>query len=600
MKALLFSPYALISRHESVELDLITYLLSTKWEVDVIQCDGLLNDFCVSMASMGLNHASSNLSKNLVCMSCKAARNTIRRTESGARFHLLEQWSKHIPPDLIDAQLRLLNEDNWHFHEYQGIQIGRLAAVDLLMQYKVNSFHIPDSLWDAYVRQVKVCYETYFSSHGFLSEISPDRVIMYNTLFGVNRVVQQVSEMLGIPCYSLHLGYQSKSDSNALMMYRDDDSQLTISHTEEAMLCISKPLAPSRIIEAFKFFDVTLNALSHTVYSNVYSKVHPEQTRRKLQVKTGRPLLFVPLASVDERFALELLDLPSLTKPAELFGRQSEWLKFILDLARDHEEWEFVIRPHPRMFPNHRERSMATEASKLLDLISSATANVHINLPSDRVSLPEILQITDVVLGGTTSAGLEALAYGIPVVTHNKNLLFAYPAQIGSFADSKNSYVSQIRQSINCNWSVDNMLHALRWMSFLDSTVSRAITAIDQTSEDNSQFYLTSKSRIMFLRRFEVFRRLPRFLSLLLGGIYQVRAIRNWLVRDSYFTSEAEAFGRTLTEELPGLHSVSQNEIFDEVDELDALRTHLRKLLEMLGNYDDPNCLSSRIERFLT
>ncbi len=600
MRALFFSPYSIISRHVKPEIDLMMYLISNDWSVDVIQCNGLMGDFCTSMASMGLEATSSDLQKKLVCLGCNAARKAIQKDEFGAKFHVIEHWSNLAPNALIDSQMLSLTQDNWIFHEYQGIQIGRLAAVDLLMQYKINHSRIPDHLWKFYLQQVKICYQTYFSSIGFLRDLKPDRVIMYNTLFGVNRVVQQVSESFGIPCYSIHLGFQSKIDSNAIMLYRDDDEQLRISQSQEAILSISRPLAPTKVDESFKFFDVTLNALSHTVYSEAYKKIEPEEIRRILQVKSNQPVIFVPLASADERFALGLLNLPALRKPAQLFGNQNEWIKFILELASDHQEWQFVIRPHPRMFPNHRERNTATESDLLLDLISKASSNVHINLPSDHISLPGILQITDVVLGGTTSAGLEALAYGIPVITHNESLLFAYPAQLGSFARSEEEYVLQIKKLIVENWSVENMLRALRWMSFLDNSVSRAITSIDQSGQSAPLAQLSNKWKIRFFRRFRVFQRLPKVLSLPLASFSQLRIINNWLIRDVKFTSEALAFSQTLSMLTSGLHIVAQNENNEANKELDALRINLKNLIKMLGSYDDPNCLSSRIERFIS
>jgi hypothetical protein len=599
VKALLFSPYALISRHTNVEMDLLNYLIHESCSIDVIQCNGLLDDFCIAMASMGLDHTSSNLNKKLVCQACKIARNTIQNKPSEAKYHTIDQWKIHVNSELINFQLTSITQDNWMLHEFEGIQIGRLAAVDLLMHYKINSNHLPDYLWNGYINQLRICYETYFCSLAFLNDLRPDRVFMYNTLFGVNRVVQQVSERLEIPCYSIHLGFQSKSDSNALMMYRDDDEQLRIAHTQEAKTSISKPISPDKVDKAFQFFDVTLNALSHTVYSKAYSKVNPAQTRQKFNIQENRPVLFIPLASADERFALKLLDLQSLSKPAELFGHQNEWISFILGLARDHQEWDFIFRPHPRMFPNHRDRNTASGAFELLDLLSNATSNVHINLPSDNVSLPEILQITDVVLGGTSSAGLEALAYGIPVVTHNEDLLFAYPAQIGEFARSEIDYVDKIKSSIKHNWNVENTLKALRWMSFLDNTVSLSITYTNQPNQNSSLFQSSNNWQIRFLRHFKVFQRLPKVLALVLGGILQIRRTRKWMDRELKFTDDASTFMRIFTEKLPGLHSSAEKTTQNSTEELKAVRANYEDVLTMLGRFDDPNCLSSRIERFL-
>jgi len=383
------------------------------------------------------------------------------------------------------------------------------------------------------------------------------------------------------------------------MMYRNDDEQLRIAHSKEATTYLSRPLTHERLSDAFQFFDVTLNALSHTVYSKPYLKSNPSMTRNILQVKPGRPVVFVPLASADERFALKLIDLPSLNQTGELFKDQNDWLNYVLDLAKNYSEWEFVIRPHPRMFPNHREKNTANELHKLLELLSLGSANVHINLPSDNLSLPEILQITDVVLGGTTSAGLEALAYGLPVVTHNERLLFAYPAQLGKYARTKEEYVTHIRKSIDSNWSIENVRQAMRWMVFLDTVVSRKLTK-GNSSENSTQLVWRSRFQTKIFRRLKLFQRLPRAISLPLAVTTQILSIRNSRRHDGHFSSEAQVFHETLTSQLPGLHRVSQLVDSDEVIETSALYVLLNNLLKKLGTFEDPTCLSSRIESFLS
>ncbi len=143
------------------------------------------------------------------------------------------------------------------------------------------------------------------------------------------------------------------------------------------------------------------------------------------------------------------------------------------------------------------------------------------------------------------------------------------------------------------------MLRALRWMSFLDNSVSRAITSISQSGQGAPLAQLSDKWRIKFLRRFRVFQRLPKVLSLPLVSVFQLRIINNWLTRDVNFTSESLAFSQTLTMLSSGLHKVAQNESNEASKEMDALRMNLKNLIKKLGSYDDPNCLSSKIERFI-
>lgn len=551
------------------------------------------------MSSIGLNHVTPAPLKFAACKFCIAAKTVRASQDTQICFHDLEKWNDHVPKEFIDLMASRVTPKNWDKHEYDGIPVGRLAAVDLLMHYKINSFEIPESYWQAYMQQLVMCYETLFAMRAVIDELSPDRVLVYNTLFGLNHVVKIVSEQLGSPCYSIHLGFQSRPDSNAVMLYRDDDSQIRIAHTEEAKSAIQRPCSRAGIQEAAQFYRVTLRASSHTVYSSKYIRQSPRLTREMLGVCEENPVILVPLASADERFALSLLGLSSLRDGTDTAQLQTDWLQNILDIAQIKPEWQFVIRPHPRMFPNHRDRHLASEAQRLLDMLSKRPNNVRLNLPGDHLSLANILQISDVVLGSTSSAGVEALAYGLPVVTHNASRLFAFPAEIGLLVKSPDEYVSAIEAAISSGWSIEYVRNAIRWMNFLNRQVAREVYCSEAESAEVNVVARFSSSAVKFVRERRLFHRLPKWLSVLASGVHTVGQVKRG-TRDLIPHPEAPIIDQVLKETLAGLHEVDLEMPRLESDECNDLKLMLTEVLELLGQYKDERCLSSKIHDHLS
>lgn len=354
----------------------------------------------------------------------------------------------------------------------------------------------------------------------------------------------------------------------------------------------------SEIREAAEFYRLTLKASSHTDYSSKYIRQDPQVTRTILQIQDEKPVITVPLASADERFALSLLGLSSLRDGIETARIQSEWLQSILNIAEDRPDWQFVIRPHPRMFPNHRDRYLATEASKLIELLAIRPDNVQVNLPADGLSLANVLQISDVVLGGTSSAGLEALAYGLPVVTHDRDRVFAYPAEIGFLVNSPHHYTGAIEAAISGGWSIENVRLAMRWMTFLNRQVARDVYSPEQDNEVStpSARFASPVARVVIELR--LFHRLPSWLATLSSGFYLVGQVNRDFGR-KWPGLGASALRETLEQMLSGMHQVAVGPPALEADETAELQTTMSEVLDLLGQFRDRQCLSSKIHRYL-
>jgi hypothetical protein len=83
------------------------------------------------------------------------------------------------------------------------------------------------------------------------------------------------------------------------------------------------------------------------------------------------------------------------------------------------------------MLPNKREQVVSTDLAALLAILDARSPNMHINIPEQNLSIYEVMEITDVVVNHTSSAGLEFLGHGIPAVHYDPDRLGIYPHSFG-------------------------------------------------------------------------------------------------------------------------------------------------------------------------
>jgi hypothetical protein len=158
-----------------------------------------------------------------------------------------------------------------------------------------------------------------------------------------------------------------------------------------------------------------------------------------------------------------------------LFADQYKWLSWLVEFAKTHPEYVIIFRVHPREFPNKREGVTSQNAYAFMAFIDGLDlpANLHINLPRDNLSLHDLLKISDVLLNNTSTAGLEASLFGIPVVGIRDDL-YAFDLALQEEPDSIEDYMDKIASACASGWRFSRVVGVYRWLNYLNTE-----TAID-------------------------------------------------------------------------------------------------------------------------
>ena len=470
MKIALFSPNALINVHAIPEALVGEALQQNGHEIIQIGCDGLLNKYCVSMSAMGIWADDPVDKKNAACVFCKRSRLEIKN-----RFHftniLIDNFAQDNDADFIAGALSNVDKNNWMRFEYEDIPVGRYAAYEFLLNYKLNKVSFSDVEWRNFFPQLENALKTLVCGRRLLNYIQPDRLTTYNSLYSVNHIMCSIADQMDIPHYTLHAGSHHVYRLSQMTIFKGLNASALLNKSRSWNKFVKIPLSQELINKADLHIKQLLEATSPWVYSVKSQNLKSEELLKFFDVKKGQKVLLATMASADERFAADLIDaMPPYKEP--FFKSQINWLEHLIHWANTEKEVIIIIRVHPREFPNKREGVLSAQAIALQETFSEIPSNVKINWPSDNISLHDLVKIVDVGLNATSTAGLELLIFGLPVVIYDTAQLFSYPRELNVCSRSKESYIDDVNTAIRRGWSFDNIYNVYSWIAYRSEVVS--------------------------------------------------------------------------------------------------------------------------------
>ncbi len=467
MKIQFFDPFANIWPHSYPIARVMARFAELGHNVEVVRCNGTFSSHCIAMSAANLSYQSSLIEKQLVCRTCRK------------RSHILDQSSKidsRLFEDYLDSKdIELAKEaivdchkENWENFIYRGVPVGAMAAYEILLTHKVDSRELPAEVWSEFISNLINTILVVVVSERILRETMPDRVIVYNSLYSLNNAYSHVARSLGIPTFTVQGGPHVFRRTSTLTCFTEPSEIFSATYASEVSEWLSAPLDFESISIVSEHLQHLLLGESAFAYSSAPGEKSKEQLAKKFGVSDHRPVLTALLSSEDEFFAANLEGaIPQIDAWVGVFENQTQWIRWLLEFASRHPELQLVIRVHPRMLPNKRENKVSAYSEYLRKILTNVPENVFINWPTDEISIYDLMQYTDVVLNKRSSAGIEMMAYGLPVVLPGNEFVFSCPPDICLVAKDEASYEELIIQALEEGWSIENVRKAYRWLGFL-------------------------------------------------------------------------------------------------------------------------------------
>ena len=496
LKILVFAPHSAIWLHAFPEALIVESLAQEGHEIIYITCGGEFAKYCICMSAFGLSQDASKIRKQKICDTCRNHKQIIKENFNFKGYDLdillTVEHRKKIREIVNDV-----SQNNFLELIIDGIEIGRIALYELLLQYKKSSLNFSETEWLHYLIALENTLISFFACQEILAIEKPDRVITYNSLYSVNRMCCQIAEKQGISTYFLHAGGNLAHRLETMWLGKNStfkfyqslkyywDSYKDTPCSSEAL-----KLVTDHFIELFKgkHFLVYSSGIKDSI-----------NIREKFGIHEQQKILVATMSSYDERFAGETSgEIPDDYNL--IFPTQIDWIKFLVKLMQTRQDLFLIIRVHPREFPNTRDSVKSEHAEKIEQIFLDLPTNVVINYPSDKISIYNLAGYTDLFLNAWSSVGEEMSLFGIPVLIYSPDLIF-YPPDLNYVATSKEDFYLKIDQALEDGWSFERIRATYRWyalkftLSVFDLSPSISWHQTPSKKEENILLRIINKIR---------------------------------------------------------------------------------------------------------
>jgi hypothetical protein len=459
MKVLVFAPHSALWIHAFPEALVAHALAGAGHDVLYVGCGGEFQRYCIPMNAQGLTSSSPHAQRQAVCRRCKGLRNLIvgefgfRATDITA---LLDDGDRKSVEKIV-AQT---DRDNYLGLWHCGLQAGRIALYEFLLQHKKLSLSHAPQEWEGYLIALSNTLLAITAVNRLLEKERFDVVVVYNALYSVNRAACLVCERHGMRSVFLHAGGNLATRLQTLIVSEGNPFRFFQELKDRWPEFAGRP-CPASVAQRVTDHFVELISGQHFLAYSAAKDGAGHSIRQKYGVPAGAKLLVATMSSYDERLAAESIGV--IQPPAALlFPHQIDWIRALVDHVRNRPDFFLLIRVHPREFPNKREGTKSEHARLLEECFAQLPANARVNWPSDNLSLYDLAEEADVFLNAWSSVGKEMSLLGIPVVIYSTELVL-YPPELNFMAEDREGYFGKIDEALSGGWSLDRVKMMYRW-----------------------------------------------------------------------------------------------------------------------------------------
>jgi hypothetical protein len=500
-KIVFFSPYAYIWKHSVAELRLSKLLASNNFEVEIVGCDSAMDHFCTPMSYAKMKIDDN--SRKMICESCVRSRKlALLNRKLTLELIKIQTLKSEISNLTIQAKIDFKILD---------IEIGKIAAYETLINFKKTDFNFSEEELKYYEAALTNCINVFEWAIQYLSDKKPSAVVVYSPQYGAPGAFAAAAVHLGIKVTFIEGSSDDNQRYTHLRMWNWEKyglNQPAFDHLENFS---NFELTKQREKTALNTLKAKRSYKTLSVYSTDPQGINPF-LYFKLDPK--KKTILLTMSSYDEVFSgVSIRKLPPERFRSQVYENQIEWLIDILDWVKNQPDLQIIVRPHPREFPNKRDGVKALHSEIWERVLVDLPANVRVDKPELKFSLHDYWGHVNVVTTGWSSTGIEALSFGLPVVTYDEKISII-PKGIHFSGTSRQEYYKNLLLAAKSQDFEMNKLNALRWLSFLSEKGSVKIGGGVQT--------LTNRPALSVLNRF-LYLRGMNFISRIVDSIRPVK-----------------------------------------------------------------------------
>ena len=474
-RVLWFSPNAGLWETSQLEHDLANGLVSQGAEVTVIRCRGLFESLCPTMQANGLQITASKSQKQSICRECKSSEDSFH---SVAKYSTvwIDDYLTETKRNQVVHEVGHVTKKNWQEFGDYAFPVNRYATYLSMLHHKVPDITSTDLAWNEYLGDLTNSLFAYHALPEIFIEKNPTHCFVYNPLYPTNRVFTELAlANPAIQYVGMSAGAFVPNRYSTIALYRSIQSSQTAVDSASLMESLEIPLTRLEVELVARNLGHLIQGRDPWVYSTPPTFMAINEIQQKLGTTGHKPVAVVLIGSPDETRSSALVGAEFERVPIDQVSSVTEFIERALQAARNSPEIDFVFRLHPRLAPNKRESLRSPDLDVIEELLSQRGMNVFLNSPGDGIGLYDVARIATFGINHASSAGLEFLALGIPVIHYDPPRLNAYPPSLGWEVSRHNDqeFMDAINIVAKTPRSTDIAIRAWRWYAVV---LVRAIT----------------------------------------------------------------------------------------------------------------------------
>lgn len=463
-----FAPNAGIWISQQMEHRVANALVDGGDDVLMVQCDGVLDAYCPVMSAAGIGAGAPRSRRRAVCSDCRHAAGITRGL---ARYGTV-QLGDLLPRGArarADAAVAAVTPENWRDIVIDGVPVGLYAAYTSLLHHKVPDVTSTEAAWNEYLADLRGSLLVAEAMPALLESSAPTHAVVYNALYPANRVFAETMRRHGVVLLNVSGGPTVPRRYSTMALYDGVTGSQTVVDSEAFQRSMTVPCSEGEVRAVEHHVALLMSGTDPWVYSRAATGRPAEAIRASLGVRPSSPLVTVVVSSLDETRSFSLVDAVYERPGHAGFSGLPEFLTECVALAEANPQVDFVFRLHPRLAPNRRDSITSPDLSAIRELLSALPGNAVVNHPQDGMSLYDLVLVSDAAVNHSSSAGLEFLTFGVPVLQYDPSRALLYPLDFSVPVERSDraGMSAALAAALAGGFALDRAVRAFRWYATL-------------------------------------------------------------------------------------------------------------------------------------
>jgi hypothetical protein len=443
MRITFFSPNVAIIPHFSAEVRLARILaFRNKNQIEFLTCDSFFEKDCAISRYLGLSFTNSTGVNPEACLECKKV-NRIANLNRNFGHRELKEYLTISDKAIFSDSRQAIKQDPIEF-SYNGISFGRIAAYELILEFKKSNLIFEGEQLETLTNYVENSLRTYLAALRYLSDQKPDRIVIFNAQYSVSASFARAAAEKGIRVDVLSFSNVIAEMRQYIRLW-DWETYKNINPGLKSWE--GSTLLPSRV----ENFRIARNSRMISRATSPWTYSTPTlgmDVRKFFNISAEKRIILAVMNSQDEQFAAVISEiLPESFASTRVFENQEDWIRNLAEYLEPFEDIVLIVRPHPREFPNKREKVLAEITKSRGQFLAKLPRKVIVDYPNLGVPIEDYFSEIIAVTTGWSSIGLEWQMKGKLCISYDSALPM-YPSNTHLTGVTRAQYFTNIQKVV--------------------------------------------------------------------------------------------------------------------------------------------------------